>query len=234
MSFSKNFLKYLLVSILILPIAEVSAVTISPTNVKLSNAKKIVSLTFVNDTPNSINIQTSAFTWKQTDGKDLYAKSDDLVVVPPIVTIPANKSQIFRVTKKTFDSPSTEMSYRLYLEDVSPEFTDTKEAPGVYFKFNQNLPVYYNPSDKAKANASFISASLCSSSGEESCIRLDNNNNTHVGINNISINNQDVNTGGVILGKSYKEFRFKSTQKITDKIIVKAGDLGDITLTLKK
>ena len=103
MSISKNFLKYLLVSILILPIAEVSAVTISPTNVQLSNAKKIVSLTLVNDTPNSINIQTSAFTWKQTDGKDLYAKSDDLVVVPPIVTIPANKSQIFRVTKKTFD-----------------------------------------------------------------------------------------------------------------------------------
>ena len=109
------------------------AVTISPTVIDINSNQKIVTLTFVNDTGREINIQSSTLLWKQVNGKDIYSPSNDLIVVPAIVTIPGGKSQNFRITKRVLDAADTELSYRLYLEDITPDFVDPKKAdPGVF------------------------------------------------------------------------------------------------------
>lgn len=216
------------------------AVSISPTTVDINANQKIVTLTFVNDTGREINIQSSTLTWKQVNGKDVYAPSSDLIVVPAITTIAAGKTQNFRITKRVLDSSETELSYRLYLEDVSPAFNDPKKTePGVFFKFNQNLPVYYFTGKPKTQNT--LKASLCASDSKQTCVRIDNNENIRAVLNNIAfkspsgipVESIDVNVNGTILSNSWKEFRFNTPASTSNTLIIKSS-FGDFEIPYKK
>lgn len=216
------------------------AVTISPTTIDINANQKIVTLTFVNDTGREINIQSSTLTWKQVNGKDVYAPSNDLIVVPAITKIGAGKSQNFRVTKRVLDSSEVEQSYRLYLEDVSPAFNDpTKTEPGIFFKFNQNLPVYYFTGKPKTQNT--LKATLCPSDPKQTCVRIDNNENIRAILNNIAfkspsgrpLENLDVNVNGTILSNSWKEFRFNTPASTSNTLIIKSS-FGDFEIPYKK
>ena len=66
------FLKrFLLVSLMFLFLEQsVYAVKISPVILEINKEKKIVTISFTNDTGNDINIQSSALTWSQVNGED--------------------------------------------------------------------------------------------------------------------------------------------------------------------
>jgi len=215
------------------------AITITPTTIEISSTKKVVNLTFTNDTARDINLQSSVLAWTQINGKDAYAPSKDIVIVPAVVTVPAGKSQSFRVSKITFDNAEVEKSYRLYLEDISPDFVDPKASSGVYFKFNQNLPVYYSTA-KPKTNKVFKATNCPSDNKQQTCVRIDNSEATRVTVQNISFkaasgkNQDDVDAGvvGTILATSFKEFRF-NTPAIAAKDIVIKTTFGEVSLPVK-
>ena len=216
------------------------AVTISPTVIDINSTQKIVTLTFVNDTGRDINIQSSTLIWKQVNGKDTYSPSNDLIVVPAIVTIPGGKSQNFRITKRILDAADSELSYRLYLEDITPAFTDPKKTDtGIFFKFNQNLPVYYYTGKANQKNS--LKVSFCSADTKQTCVRLDNSENVRAILNNISfkspdgkpLDNVDANVNGTILSNSWKEFRFNTPANKSDILIIKSS-FGDFEVPYKK
>jgi fimbrial chaperone protein len=216
------------------------AVTISPTVIDINSKQKIVTLTFVNDTGREINIQSSALLWKQVNGKDTYSPTNDLIVVPAIVTIAGGKSQNFRVTKRVLDGADVEQSYRLYLEDITPDFVDPKNAnQGVFFKFNQNLPVYYYTGKANQKNS--LKVSFCSAESKQTCVRVDNSESVRAILNNISfkspdgkpLNNVDANVNGTILSNSWKEFRFNTPANKSDTLIIKSS-FGDFEVPYKK
>ena len=216
------------------------AVTISPTVIDINSTQKIVTLTFVNDTGREINIQSSTLIWKQVNGKDTYSPSNDLIVVPAIVKIPGGKSQNFRVTKRVLDAADSELSYRLYLEDITPAFNDPNKADsGVFFKFNQNLPVYYYTGKASSKNS--LKVSFCSADSKQTCVRIDNSENVRALLNNISfkspdgklLDNVDANVNGTILSNSWKEFRFNTPVNKSDTLIIKSS-FGDFEVPYKK
>jgi fimbrial chaperone protein len=216
------------------------AVTISPTVIDINSTQKIVTLTFVNDTGRDINIQSSTLIWKQVNGKDTYSPSNDLIVVPAIVTIPGGKSQNFRITKRILDAADSELSYRLYLEDITPAFIDPKKTDtGIFFKFNQNLPVYYYTGKANPKNS--LKVSFCSADSKQTCVRLDNSENVRAILNNISfkspdgkpLDNVDANVNGTILSNSWKEFRFNTPANKSDILIIKSS-FGDFEVPYKK
>jgi fimbrial chaperone protein len=226
--------------LLIFSISVAKAITITPTVVEISPAKKVVNLTFTNDTARDINLQSSILLWTQTNGKDTYVPSKDIVIVPAVVTVPAGKSQSFRVSKLAFDNADLEKSYRLYLEDVTPDFIDPKaKDSGVTFKFNQNLPVYYSTA-KPKANKAFKATICPSDNKQQTCVRVDNSEATRVTVQNISFKatsgkkQDDVDAGvvGTVLATSFKEFRF-STPAIAAKDIVIKTSFGEVSLPVK-
>jgi len=232
--------KILVLLILIISSSPLFAVTISPTVIDINSNQKIVTLTFVNDTGREINVQSSALSWKQVNGKDTYTPTNDLIVVPAIVTIPGGKSQNFRVTKRVLDSADSELSYRLYLEDITPAFVDPKKAdPGIFFKFNQNLPVYYYTGKANQKNS--LKVSFCSAESKQTCVRVDNSENVRASLNNISfkspdgkpLNNVDANVNGTILSNSWKEFRFNTPANKSDTLIIKSS-FGDFEVPYKK
>ena len=174
------------------------------------------------------------------NGKDTYSPSNDLIVVPAIVTIPGGKSQNFRVTKRVLDAADSELSYRLYLEDITPAFTDPKKSdPGIFFKFNQNLPVYYYTGKPNLKNS--LKVSFCSAESKQTCVRVDNSESVRAILNNISfkspdgkpLNNVDANVNGTILSNSWKEFRFNTPANKSDTLIIKSS-FGDFEVPYKK
>jgi fimbrial chaperone protein len=216
------------------------AVTISPTVIDINSTQKIVTLTFINDTGREINIQSSALLWKQVNGKDTYSPTNDLIVVPAIVTIAGGKSQNFRVTKRVLDGADVEQSYRLYLEDITPAFVDPKKTdPGIFFKFNQNLPVYYYTGKPNPKNS--LKVSFCSADSKQTCVRIDNSENVRALLNNISfkspdgkpLENVDANVNGTILSNSWKEFRFNTPANKSNTLIIKSS-FGDFEVPYKK
>jgi len=218
------------------------AITVSPTVIEISPTKKVVNLTFTNDTLRDINLQSSVLSWTLINGKDVYAPSKDIVIVPAVVTVPAGKSQSFRVSKINFDSAEVEKSYRLYLEDVSPDFVDPKKTDsGVTFKFNQNLPVYYSTAKPSKV-AKIFKASFCSAENkQQACIRVDNNEASRVVVQNITINavsgkntdNVDAGVVGTVLASGFREFRFNLPPSIAAKDISIKTSFGETTLPIK-
>ena len=216
------------------------AVTISPTVIDINSTQKIVTLTFVNDTGREINIQSSTLIWKQVNGKDTYSPSNDLIVVPAIVTIPGGKSQNFRITKRILDAADSELSYRLYLEDITPSFTDPKKTDTrIFFKFNQNLPVYYYTGKANPKNS--LKVSFCSADSKQTCVRVDNSEKVRAVLNNISFkspdgkppNSADTNVNGTILSNSWKEFRFNTPANKSDMLIIQSS-FGDFEVPYKK
>ena len=218
----------------------VYAIKISPVVLEINKEKKIVTLSFTNDTGNDINIQTSALTWSQVNGEDKYSPTNDLIIIPAIVSIPAGKEQKFRISKRVIDNNSVEQAYRIYLQDVSPDFVDPNNPTGVAFKFNQDLPAYYF-SGKQVYNKKFFNASICKSANPKTmCVRIENTGDFRLSLRGVKAKSLegkvqddfDVGISGTILAKSWKEFTFNNPEKPFKDIEVNST-LGSIIISTK-
>jgi P pilus assembly chaperone PapD len=236
------FLKrFLLVSLMFLFLEQsVYAVKVSPVILEINKEKKIVTLSFTNDTGNDINIQTSALTWSQVNGEDKYSPTNDLVIIPAIVSIPAGKVQTFRVSKRVIDNNALEQAYRVYLEDVSPGFVDPNNPTGVAFKFNQDLPAFYF-SGKQVYNKNFFNASICKSANPKTmCVRIENTGDFRLSLRGVKAKSLegkiqddfDVGISGTVLAKSWKEFTFNAPEKPFKDIEVNST-LGSVIISWK-
>jgi fimbrial chaperone protein len=236
------FLKrFLLVSLMFLFLEQsVYAVKVSPVILEINKEKKIVTLSFTNDTGNDINIQTSALTWSQVNGEDKYSPTNDLVIIPAIVSIPAGKVQTFRVSKRVIDNNALEQAYRVYLEDVSPGFVDPNNPTGVAFKFNQDLPAFYF-SGKQVYNKIFFNASICKSANPKTmCVRIENTGDFRLSLRGVKAKSLegkiqddfDVGISGTVLAKSWKEFTFNAPEKPFKDIEVNST-LGSVIISWK-
>ena len=236
------FLKrFLLVSLMFLFLEQsVYAVKVSPVILEINKEKKIVTLSFTNDTGNDINIQTSALTWSQVNGEDKYSPTNDLVIIPAIVSIPAGKVQTFRISKRIIDNNSLEQAYRVYLQDVSPDFVDPNNPTGVAFKFNQDLPAFYF-SGKQVYDKKFFNASICKSANPKTtCIRVENTGDFRLSLRGVKAKSLegkvqddfDVGISGTVLAKSWKEFTFNAPEKPFKDIEVNST-LGSVIISWK-
>lgn len=126
---------------------QAAGLAISPVVVEVNSPRKSVAITVTNDSDRALTFQTDTMVWRQVNGLDQYEPTDELLVVPPIVEIAPNASQLFRVTLRVpVDSP-VERTYRLILEDIT-EASAVAEEGSVAFKFVHNLPVMVAPAGK--------------------------------------------------------------------------------------
>jgi P pilus assembly chaperone PapD len=174
------------------------------------------------------------------NGEDKYSPTNDLVIIPAIVSIPAGKVQTFRISKRIIDNNSAEQAYRVYLQDVSPDFVDPNNPTGVAFKFNQDLPAFYF-SGKQVYDKKFFNASICKSANPKTtCIRVENTGDFRLSLRGVKAKSLegkvqddfDVGISGTVLAKSWKEFTFNTPAKPFKDIEVNST-LGSIIISTK-
>jgi fimbrial chaperone protein len=172
-------------------IAQAAGLSISPVVIEIDAPRKAVAVTVTNDSDRVLTLQSDARVWGQIDGRDSFAPTDDLLVVPAIAEVPAHGSQVFRVALRRPAPSQMERSYRLILEDISDELSPPGGA-SVAFKFVHNLPILVAPSAKAIDAVRWKPCTAPASAAPaqpvpEACVRLVNAGNRRLKVQTVTL-----------------------------------------------
>jgi fimbrial chaperone protein len=216
------------------------ALTISPVLVELSPERRIVSITISNPADHPVSFQTQSLAWTQSDGTDVYADSDDLIVVPPIAEIGAGSSQIFRVTLRAAPA-AQERAYRLIFEDVTDMAPIAHPADEVTIPIfvNHSLPVFIAGPGKTLAQPRL---GPCANIGQapppaNRCVRLDNDGTHYLQIMSLTVAGADwhkyLNSGARVLAGAWRQWTFDVPPHAAGVLQVQANTTGGlVTFTL--
>lgn len=127
-----------------------------------------------------VNLQVTAMSWKQENGKDIYAPTNDLIVAPSVMTIPPTRSQIMRIGWRAPTPVANEIAYRVYVQQLNAAALNTRI--GVQFKLSLGLPVFIKP-----ANPIYQYSWKVSRSGNGYSVSLQNNGNVHIQITKLDL-----------------------------------------------
>lgn len=120
-----------------------SDLVVSPIKVTLDDKNSAAIVTLKNAGKEARVIQTELLAWTQQDGKDTYAPTRDLLVNPPIFTLPAGRSQVIRVGLNRSPHAQHELAYRLYVQEVPPP--PQAGFTGLRMALRIGLPVFVSP-----------------------------------------------------------------------------------------
>lgn len=129
-------------------VSSTAGVVISPVVLEVASPRKPVAVTVTNSGDRAVTFQTDALVWRQADGVDSFESTNELVVVPPIVEVAPNSSQVFRVMLRSPAPSPVERTYRLVLEDITEELAPVAGQASIAFKLSHSLPVMVAPAGK--------------------------------------------------------------------------------------
>jgi fimbrial chaperone protein len=99
---------------------------IDPVRVELSPDQQTAAIIVRNESDEPSSVQIQAVLWSQVNGKDVYTPTRELLVSPPIATIPPKSDQVIRVALRRPADATKELAYRINLQELPPQ-----QAPGV-------------------------------------------------------------------------------------------------------
>ena len=163
-------------------VVNAGSIGVSPVRVTLSDKQKIGTITVRNGGTEPVPMQLEALNWSKEEGEDVFTSTRELIVSPPIFTIPAGGSQLLRVGLRGDPDAKRELAYRIFLQELplppSPDFNGAKMLMRV------SLPVFVLP--KVAANPLLRWQAVRTSDGSLK-ISLTNDGNAHIQIINFSL-----------------------------------------------
>ena len=204
---------------LVVPVCA-AQVSISPVVIEIDAPRRPVAISVTNSGERPIRLQAEVLLWQQTDGEDRYESSDALLVVPSIVDVPANSTQVVRVVLRSPVPSPVERTYRLVLDDI----TDEKPEGGgvsISFKFTHNLPVMIAPSGKVQSTMRWMPCAETAKTSipagavhsNQVCVRLVNTGNRRIRVQTLIVNGDgwqqalSLSAGENVLAGSERELR---------------------------
>lgn len=138
--------------------AQAADVAVQPVRLAFAKGQDRHAITVTNRGPDALSMQIDPVSWAQEDGQDHYAPTRDLLVNPPVFTIPAGKSQVVRVGLRRAPTPAPaaqETAYRLLLREVPPAGAAPADTAGgspgsVRVLLQLRVPVYVAPTQVAR------------------------------------------------------------------------------------
>jgi fimbrial chaperone protein len=122
---------------------------VNPVQIKLPADQQAASLTITNSDAAPVAIRVLTFAWSQANGEDRYTPTANVIVSPPIFTIPAGGTQLVRVGLR---ERGAERAYRVILEEIPRQ----KPLGGeVQVILRLNLPLYLIPKGGSKPDVSW-------------------------------------------------------------------------------
>jgi fimbrial chaperone protein len=120
--------------------AAASSISVAPIRVELSGAKRTAVLTVRNSDDSPVVVQARPVAWTQRDGEDQLDDTHDLVVTPPIFTIPGKGQQVLRIALLRDADATRELDSRMVLSEVPSSVTP--ETTGLRVALRITLPVF--------------------------------------------------------------------------------------------
>jgi fimbrial chaperone protein len=133
--------------------AAASTLGVSPVRVELSPSVGTAVLTVRNQEDTSVVVQARPAAWSQTDDHDQLDDTHDVLVTPPLFTLPPNGQQVLRVALLRKPDPARELAYRVVLSEVPPAASPDRSELRVALRIT--LPVFVTPAVHAAADLSW-------------------------------------------------------------------------------
>ena len=174
--------------LLVMGASVVSAATIgvSPVRATLSANQKIEAITVRNNGTEPMSMQLEVMNWSQQDGNDVFTPTRELLVNPPIFTVPPGESQLIRAGLRRAPDASRELTYRIFMQELppppDPDFMGTKMLMRV------SLPVFVLPALSAKPDLLWKATRTPNGALK---ISLSNLGGVHIQIANFSLSKPD-------------------------------------------
>jgi len=156
---------------------------IDPVRVELSPQQQTAAIKIKNNSNQVTTIQINVVAWSQSEGKDVYTPSKELLVSPPMVTIAANSEQIIRAALRRPADATSELTYRINLQELP-----TQPAPGftgLQVALRIGLPVFVKPKT-GKASPKML-WSVARMPGNMLRVELHNQGNAHVQVSDFAL-----------------------------------------------
>lgn len=163
--------------------AHAGSFEVNPVRLDLSATARTSSLTIRNTGSEAVVVQTSVVSWAQADSKDLYTPTSEVLVTPPIVTIPPGGEQIIRAGLRRAPDARTELAYRVYLQEAPPP--PKPGFQGLQVALRVGLPLFVQP---AQGQARAALTWTLQKAGKDG-VRLDllNEGNGHIQIAEVQL-----------------------------------------------
>jgi fimbrial chaperone protein len=104
--------------IALLPSGWGSSFSVMPVRVELSPGKLNSVLRVNNTSDESLTMQASVLSWTTDGDKDVYTPVDDILLNPPIFSVPAHATQVLRLGLRKSNGLPDEQAYRLIVAEV--------------------------------------------------------------------------------------------------------------------
>ncbi len=117
-----------------------------PPTLELTAHARIGTVSLTNRATDPVRLEIKVFRWAQLlDGRMQLDPTDDVIVFPQLITIPANDTRRLRVSL-TVPPGEVEKTYRIQVTEI-PAFSGTTKAPaGSITMLSQlKLPIFYAP-----------------------------------------------------------------------------------------
>lgn len=98
--------------------AQAAVLEISPVTISLAAGQSATTIEIRNRGDAPVAVQVRAYDWAQSGDEDVLTPTRDLILSPPIFTVPAGGSQTLRLLVRGGAAVVGERSYRLLLDEV--------------------------------------------------------------------------------------------------------------------
>ena len=129
--------------------ASAGSLKVNPVHINLPADHQSVSLEMTNNGAAAVSVSVMGYGWSQVDGRDVQTATNNVIVSPPIFTIPANKTQLVRIGLRNRAGPG---AYRVIFEEIPR--TDSV-AGQIQVNLRLNLPLYVLAKGRTKPDLSW-------------------------------------------------------------------------------
>lgn len=100
--------------------AQAGSLSVMPVVVALSDHKVREAITVTNQGDERVTTHVDVVSWTQSDGKDIFAPTTDVLLNPGVFTLEPGQVQVLRLGWRGQPPLDTERSYRILLREVPP------------------------------------------------------------------------------------------------------------------
>jgi fimbrial chaperone protein len=118
---------------------QAASLEVSPVRVTLTPGETATAIEVTNHGDAATAVQARLYRWAQAGDEDVLTPTADIIVSPPIFTVPDGGSQTLRLLLRGSNAASGERTYRLLLDEVPPANAGNRQ---VAFTLHMSLPVF--------------------------------------------------------------------------------------------
>ena len=183
--------------------ASAASLDVNPVRIDITRAARSAELRLTNTANDELSVQIDVRAWSQDGGADELVETQELLAVPPLVTIPPGERQIVRIGHLGAPSPDLEKTFRVIVTELPPN-AGTSTGSALNMRLRLSIPVFVAPVS-GTAGPEVVLAALERGTGD-AIITLRNTGKAHVKIDRVELRQRG--EWSVLPGEALSQIRY--------------------------